>query len=96
VAQQEIDVEAVSVSVRVAAGSMGWEVAPRVESGGVRRSEVSKRDLVGDIHGCGETPVGYHPMGLRYCCESCVASECTDVLGAELPAHQRSAARCLG
>jgi len=63
-----------------------------VESGGVR-SEGSKRDLVGDS---GETPVGHHPMGLRCCCESRVASECRDVLGAVLPAHQRSAARCLG
>jgi hypothetical protein len=74
------------------AGSTGWEVAPRVESGGVR-SEGSTRDHAGDS---GETPVGHHPLGLRYCCESRVASECRDVLGAVLPANQRSAARCPG
>jgi hypothetical protein len=87
-----IDVEAASVSARVVVGSKGWEVAPRVESGGVP-SVGSKRDLVGDSV---EIPVGHHPMGLRCCCESRVANECRDVLEAVLPANQRSAARCLG
>lgn len=72
-----------------------WEVAPRVESGGVQ-SEASKRDLVAGIHDRGGISEAGHLMGLHCCYESHAARESTDVPVEEPPAYQKSAARHQG